>query len=154
MPDDNTATAAPRAAKALHPSADRSGAIDSEVLTAIVEGLASTIGPQSPVPIGVVRRCRLLGTVGYDAWLMVWGRFASAEIHDHDGSVGAMRIVHGALRETVLDIDGEGSVTAVHVAGSTAVTSATDIHRLTNGGSHLTVSVHAYSPPLRSDRPG
>ena len=115
---------------------------------AIVEGLAATIGPQSPVPTGVVRRCRLLGTVGYDAWLMVWGPNAAAEIHDHDGSVGAVHVVHGGLRETVVDIGGNGSVTALHVAGSTASTSATDTHRLASSASQVTVSVHAYSPPI------
>ncbi len=149
MPNDTTASAAAlHAARALHPSTDRTGAIDSEVLTAIVEGLASTIGPQSPAPVGVVRRVRLLDTTGYDAWLMVWGPTASAEIHDHDGSVGAMHVVHGVLLETVSDIGRDGSVTAMHRAGSTASTAATDTHRLANGASHVTVSVHAYSPPL------
>jgi hypothetical protein len=149
MPHDVTSsTPARRAARALHPTSEGIGALDSEVLTAIVEGLAATVGPQSPVPVGVVRRCRLLDTEGYDAWLMVWGPNASAEIHDHDGSVSAMHIVHGVLRETVADIGSDRAVTTLHAAGSTASTSATDTHRLANGASHVTVSVHAYSPPL------
>src|SRR4051794_12419692 len=97
-------------AKALHPSAEGTAAIDGQVLTAIVEGLASTIGPQSPAPSGVVRRCLLLDTAAYDAWLMVWGPDASAEGHDHDGSIGALHVVHGMLGETVSNIDGDGTV--------------------------------------------
>jgi hypothetical protein len=134
--------------RTLHPTSGRPTSVDATVLVDIAEGLASTLGPQNPAPRGVVRRCRLLGTDAYDAWLLVWGPDSAAEIHDHDGSIGAMHVAHGALRETVRDLAGERPVTALHPAGTTVTTGATDAHHLVNGRDEPAVSVHVYSPPL------
>jgi predicted metal-dependent enzyme (double-stranded beta helix superfamily) len=81
-----------------------------------------------------------------DVWAISWRPESDTGWHDHDTSSGAVHVVRGALRESVLRIGG-AETRRVYEAGSTFSFGATHIHRLTCDVEHAT-SIHAYSPPL------
>ena len=135
-------------ARQLHPAAARRGPLGSEVLSVIVSGLGSVIGPVDEAPLGTVGRVLLLSTDAYDVWKLVWGPGAVDIGHDHGGSVSVVQVVSGELTEIAHPFEGAGA-TATHLTVSDAATlSATDHHTLCNSGSVTAVSLHAYSPPL------
>ena len=81
-----------------------------------------------------------------DVWLLCWTPQNDTGWHDHDISSGAVAVLRGALTEHNLAV-GEASVrTDVH-AGEVFGFGPDHIHRLT-GRDPVSVSVHAYSPPL------
>ena len=85
-----------------------------------------------------------------DAWLLCWTPSNDTGWHDHDVSSGAVAVVRGRLLEHNLSVGVQTFETAVD-AGHVYSFGPEHIHRLTGtfdnpGG---TVSVHAYSPPLR-----
>lgn len=81
-----------------------------------------------------------------DVWLLCWTTRNDTGWHDHDVSSGAVRVVHGALRESNPRIGGNHLET-VYQAGSSFHFGPDHIHRLT-GATDTAVSIHAYSPPL------
>lgn len=100
---------------------------------------------------------RLHGTDELDVWLISWVPDCSTELHDHGGSLGALTVVTGALRETRWD--GEALRDRRLVAGDQAAFPLGWVHdvvwardSVTVGGTATattpTLSVHAYSPPL------
>lgn len=100
---------------------------------------------------------RLHGTDELDVWLISWVPDCSTELHDHGGSLGALTVVTGALRETRWD--GEALRDRRLVAGDQAAFPLGWVHdvvwardSVTVGGTTTatapTLSVHAYSPPL------
>jgi hypothetical protein len=81
-----------------------------------------------------------------DAWIIAWNGRTSTGLHDHDGSVGALRVLQGRVFQTAPRQTGGGQPIAAS-AGSTVVFDSDHIHCLdTSGG--LTATLHAYSPPL------
>ena len=99
---------------------------------------------------------RLHGTDELDVWLISWVPERSTELHDHGGSLGALTVVTGSLRETRWD--GGALRDRRLVAGDQAAFPLGWVHdvvwapeTITTGGVAPTVptlSVHAYSPPL------
>lgn len=106
---------------------------------------------------------RLHGDDELDIWLISWVPDRSTEMHDHGGSLGALTVVSGALRETRWD--GEALRRRRLVAGDQAAFPLGWVHdvvwapdRETSapiaagtsvaGRAAPTLSVHAYSPPL------
>lgn len=99
---------------------------------------------------------RLYGTDELDVWLMSWAPDRSTELHDHGGSLGALTVVSGSLRETRWD---GGALRDRRLdAGDQAAFPLGWVHdvvwapeAITTGGvapAAQTLSVHAYSPPL------
>ena len=97
---------------------------------------------------------RLHGDDELDIWLISWVPDHSTELHDHGGSLGALTVVSGALRETRGTARRCGAVASERAirrrsrwAGCT-----TSCGRPTgpvgSGPRRPTLSVHAYSPPL------
>lgn len=82
-----------------------------------------------------------------DLWLLCWIADSDTGWHDHDGSAGAVRVVAGALTESNPRIGG-AHVEVVMQAGASFAFGPDHIHRLT-GAAAQSVSIHAYSPPLR-----
>jgi hypothetical protein len=82
-----------------------------------------------------------------DVWLLCWTSESDTGWHDHDGSAGAVRVVSGALTEINPRIGG-AHVRVLVPAGGSFMFGPDHIHRLT-GAAAQSVSVHAYSPPLR-----
>ncbi|WNG80880.1 cysteine dioxygenase [Mycobacterium sp. ITM-2016-00316] len=113
---------------------------------------------------------RLYGDDELDIWLISWVPDKSTELHDHGGSLGALTVVSGALQETRWD--GHGLRSRKLRAGDQAGFPLGWVHDVVwaapAGWGHLplagesvatvgsalptpapvTLSVHAYSPPL------
>jgi hypothetical protein len=100
---------------------------------------------------------RLHGDDELDVWLISWVPDRSTELHDHGGSLGALTVLSGALRETRWD--GEKLKRRRLTAGDQAAFPLGWVHdvvwapeqRETSPILPLatpTLSVHAYSPPL------
>ncbi|MGE2689650.1 cysteine dioxygenase [Mycolicibacterium pulveris] len=89
---------------------------------------------------------RLHGDDELDIWLISWVPDRSTELHDHGGSLGALTVVSGALRETRWD----GAVLRHRrlSAGDQAAFPLGWVHDVVRDASTHTLSVHAYSPPL------
>lgn len=110
------------------------------------------------LPPGGVRRddrwfTRLHGDDELDIWLISWVPDRSTELHDHGGSLGALTVVSGALRETRWD--GEALRRRRLRAGDQAAFPLGWVHdvvwapeRDLTAPVTPTLSVHAYSPPL------
>jgi hypothetical protein len=93
---------------------------------------------------------RLRRTDDVEVWLICWDIGQDTLLHDHGGSVGAFTVVRGSLFEDFGAVDRPGLRTRRHSAGDTVGFGAGYLHNLVNVGTEPTVSVHAYSPPLRS----
>ena len=123
------------------------------VLADIAEGLAAS---QPALPARLVHPAqgrgsvRLLTTDAYDAWLLTWPPGSNVDPHDHGDSLGAFAVVSGELEE----IRWRGRHRRVRRlrAGDAATVPAGVVHDVVGVGSTLSVSVHAYSPPLREMR--
>lgn len=95
---------------------------------------------------------RLHGDDELDVWLISWVPERSTELHDHGGSLGALTVVSGALRETRWD--GERLRTRRLDAGDQAAFPLGWVHDVVWAretvtlAAPATLSVHAYSPPL------
>ena len=81
-------------------------------------------------------------------WLICWMDGHDTGFHDHDGSAGALTVVSGALREERLRLG--AAVGHTLRAGDGITFSPSAIHRVAHARGGPAVSLHAYSPPLRS----
>jgi Cysteine dioxygenase type I len=81
-----------------------------------------------------------------DIWLLCWNRGDDTGWHDHDISSGAVRVVHGAVKESSPRMGGDPAVRVVPAGGSFSF-GPEHIHRLA-GEDAQAISIHAYSPPL------
>ncbi|OBI76236.1 cysteine dioxygenase family protein [Mycobacterium sp. E740] len=96
---------------------------------------------------------RLHGDDELDIWLISWVPDRSTELHDHGGSLGALTVVSGALRETRWD---GGALRQRRLsAGDQAAFPLGWVHdvvwapeRDSSAAVAPALSVHAYSPPL------
>jgi hypothetical protein len=96
---------------------------------------------------------RLYGDDEHDVWLISWVPDRSTELHDHGGSLGALTVVSGALRETRWD--GGALRHRLLCAGDQAAFPLGWVHDVVwapgrdfSAPVAPTLSVHAYSPPL------
>jgi hypothetical protein len=85
-----------------------------------------------------------------EAWLICWDIGQDTLLHDHGGSRGAFTVTHGSLVEDFGAVGGAGLRTRRHTAGDTVGFDTDYLHNLVNVGTEPTVSIHAYSPPLRA----
>jgi cysteine dioxygenase len=96
----------------------------------------------------------ILRTQAFELLALCWFPGQQTIIHDHGGSVGASRVYRGNLtsrlfaaangtpaRMTDVDVVGPGGFAAVD---------RHDIHQLANAGPEELVTLHVYSPPLRT----
>ena len=83
-----------------------------------------------------------------DVWLISWAEGHATELHDHAGSLGALTVLSGALRE--YRWNGERLRGRRLDAGDQAAFPLGWVHDVTADVSVRTetLSVHAYSPPL------
>ena len=82
-----------------------------------------------------------------DVWLISWTSGHATELHDHAGSLGALTVLSGALRE--YRWDGSRLRGRRLEAGDQAAFPLGWVHDVTaEVASTETLSVHAYSPPL------
>ncbi|MGP3705469.1 cysteine dioxygenase [Gordonia paraffinivorans] len=85
-----------------------------------------------------------------DVWLISWTPGEATELHDHAGSLGALTVLSGSLRE--YHWTGEKLDVRVLDAGDQAAFPLGWVHDVVQNPSITvtgpTLSVHAYSPPL------
>jgi predicted metal-dependent enzyme (double-stranded beta helix superfamily) len=93
---------------------------------------------------------RLRRTDDVEVWLICWDIGQDTLLHDHGGSVGAFTVARGTLLEDFGARDRQGLRTRRHAAGATVGFGVDYLHNLVNVGTEPTVSIHAYSPPLRT----
>ncbi|MGH2719214.1 MAG: cysteine dioxygenase [Actinomycetota bacterium] len=122
-------------------------------LAAIASGLAQSLAlePYELAGEGARSYARLLSTDLYEAWLIVWSHAADLELHDHGGSIGAFHVASGSLVEEYTDLDTVAPLQTLALEpGTTREVPLLRVHRVFNPGPATAVSVHVYSPPLRS----
>jgi len=93
---------------------------------------------------------RLRCDTGVEVWLICWDIGQDTLLHDHGGSSGAFTVTRGSLVEDFGRVGGAGLRTRRHTAGDTVGFGTDYLHNLVNVSTEPTVSVHAYSPPLRA----
>jgi quercetin dioxygenase-like cupin family protein len=84
-----------------------------------------------------------------NAWAICWSEDQDTGFHDHDDSEAAIVVIQGHVREERLRL-GLPPDTRVAGPGTTLVVPATAIHRVLHAGRGPAITVHAYSPPLRT----
>lgn len=85
-----------------------------------------------------------------EVWLICWDIGQDTLLHDHGGSVGAFTVAHGSLLEDFGAVPRTGLGTRRHTAGDSVGFGTDYLHNLVNVSTEPTVSIHAYSPPLRA----
>src|ERR1700683_237025 len=102
----------------------------------------------------VERSWRLVArTDEFDAWLIAWPAGGRVELHDHGWSRGAIRVINGRLVEAVPQRGESGRLSLVTrgvAAGETLGFDADHVHDVVNEGPEAALSLHVYSPGLRS----
>ena len=83
-----------------------------------------------------------------DVWLISWLPSQGTELHDHGGSAGSFTVLTGRLREDV--VTGARLHEHDRRAGTTVGFGARYVHDVRNICEAPAVSVHAYSPPLKT----
>ena len=69
----------------------------------VISGRYDSLLPAGGLPANDRWFTRLHGDEELDVWLISWVPDRSTELHDHGGSLGALTVVSGALRETRWD---------------------------------------------------
>ncbi|MFG2049854.1 cysteine dioxygenase [Micromonospora sp. NPDC048935] len=82
----------------------------------------------------------------HEVWALSWLPGQGTDLHDHGGSAGAFRVVHGTLTEETV------SSGRLHprllAAGVGRRFGPRHVHQVTNQGAMPAVSVHVYRPAL------
>ena len=88
-----------------------------------------------------------------EAWVVAWPVGGAIELHDHGNSAGAVVVARGTLNETSVRTGDDRT----HFATSTSISTGDHVvfgrnyvHDFVNGGPGPALSVHVYSPALRS----
>jgi cysteine dioxygenase type I len=86
----------------------------------------------------------------HEVWLICWDIGQDTLLHDHGGSVGAFTVASGSLLEDFGSVTTTGLRTRRHATGAAVGFGEDYLHNLVNVSTEPTVSIHAYSPPLRT----
>jgi hypothetical protein len=100
------------------------------------------------------RRWRLaVRTAQFDVWLIAWPQGGRVELHDHGRSRGAIAVLEGSLVEATPWRDDTGRF-ALHrrtlAVGDVVSFGSHHVHDVVNDAQEHAVSLHVYSPPLRT----
>jgi len=86
----------------------------------------------------------------HEVWVLTWPVNTTTALHDHGTSRGAFRVIRGALVEQ-LPVDGVLRRSVVPT-GDTRTFGTDHVHDVGNPFGSTAISVHAYSPPLQTQR--
>jgi hypothetical protein len=121
--------------------------LGTDLLAEIAAGLGHA-APVHSLPDGNHRRWSyIIRAEHYEALIIAWPPGTGLAMHDHGGSLAALHIVGGRLRERYLDATGESHVRWL-VAGDTTEMNGDHAHEVINLDDTEAISVHVYSPPL------
>ena len=84
-----------------------------------------------------------------NAWVICWSEDQDTGFHDHNDSEAAIVVVQGEVREERLAL-GRAPEARVAGPGSSLLVPSSAIHRVLHAGDGPAITVHAYSPPLRT----
>jgi cysteine dioxygenase len=90
----------------------------------------------------------------FEIMVMCWHAGQRSSIHDHAGSLGGLKILHGALTESLFEKAPNGMIKSLNSvdyrAGETRVEETSLIHQISNLQTEngQAISVHVYAPPL------
>jgi len=156
MPLTHRATAgALSAARHTHPAGsarrrELAAPLSPDELTRVAARLACSIDPTAARQPEQTRWWTSLGTTPrWDAWLEGWPQGDAIELHDHGGSTAVVQVLAGRLLETWLDDRGQLRRRRLEV-GSSVWLSRRHVHDVVNVDALPALSVHVYSPPLRT----
>jgi mannose-6-phosphate isomerase-like protein (cupin superfamily) len=136
----------------LSPLIDRARGLPLSSLTALVRAAADDPAmwrPRLRLPTVADRWwTRLASDDRVDLWLLSWLPGHTTDLHDHGGSAAAFTVVEGLLSERRLE-GPRGHADYERRPGSVIWLGPSVIHDVSGAGDTPTVSIHAYSPPLR-----
>jgi hypothetical protein len=141
-----------RLARLLHPSARPERLSEAELLLLVGE-ICDQVPTERPTPGSTAGRryVRLFRTEAAEAWIIAWAPSAYLGLHDHRDSRGAFQLVSGQLREVSTDLVDREPLTTLRLrAGAGRSLRSDHVHDLWNPTGEPALSVHVYSPPLRS----
>jgi hypothetical protein len=92
---------------------------------------------------------QLWGDEELNAWLICWSRDHDTGFHDHELSSAVIAVIDGYVREERLRLL-QAPSSQVAGPGSSLYVPPAAIHRVLHWGSAPAVTIHAYSPPLRT----
>lgn len=84
-----------------------------------------------------------------EVFVVTWATFTDTRLHSHDGAASAFVPVRGVVTEIRPDERGR-LLPRKFVPGVTGVLDGHDVHELQNEHVDVAVSIHAFSPRLRS----
>ena len=123
-------------------------------LLSIAHGLVPTaVGIPTPLDPRTRTWHTVASTDRCEAFVIWWPVGGAIELHDHGDSAGAVVVARGSLVETVVGHgpDGELATTVSEVVtGGRLTFEPGHVHDIVNYGPGPAVSVHVYSPVLRS----
>jgi len=123
------------------------GPLDPDGCAAVATRVAARVEVEALDRRGRGDAVLLWRTADSEAWLNTWWQRRDSGFHDHDGSGGGVHVVAGTVTGEYLQIEGERRVT--RFSPGDAFSFAGDrIHRVDHHEGAVTV--HVYSPPLRS----
>ncbi|MCY7372498.1 MAG: cysteine dioxygenase family protein [Spirochaetaceae bacterium] len=120
-------------------------------LRAIVDAVAADPALWRPLVLhdAEQRRFELLSRdEEVEVWVVSWMPGHDTGFHDHEASAAAIVVAEGAIREQRLAV-GRAHVERHVAAGQALTVRPADIHRVLHSGPTPSVTIHAYSPPLR-----
>ena len=121
--------------------------IDTGLLAEIAAGLGHA-APVHSLPAGNHRRWTyLIRAAHYEALIIAWPPGTGLAMHDHGGSLAALHVIGGQLRERYLDGRGRSRVRWLG-AGDTIQMDGAHTHEVINVDGVEALTVHVYSPPL------
>ena len=82
-------------------------------------------------------------------WVICWMPGHDTGFHDHDGSNGAVAVTEGTIRHERPTL-GPSPLRIEASAGTAFGFDGSELHRMVDASDQPTVTIHAYSPPLRS----
>jgi hypothetical protein len=129
-------------------------ALSPSELRSIARTVAANVGEFGSLGAGVDREWRLVAeSESFEAWVIGWPAGGTLELHDHGGSRGVVTVVAGSLVET--SVAHFGDRLALRTRSVSAATRPLSIgidriHDVTNPGPAVALSVHVYSPRLKS----
>lgn len=94
-----------------------------------------------------------------DLLVLVWTPGKSSAVHDHANAHCLMKVLQGTLTETLYDVPVEGHIadelhtkriTHLHENEVTYISDRLGLHKITNEGPEIAVSLHLYTPPWAS----
>jgi hypothetical protein len=128
--------------------------LDSGELLTVAEGLALSAASWPGVADPVTRTWHTVAaTDRYEAFVIAWPVGGAIELHDHGDSAGAVVVAGGSLVERAVGHDAGGSpvaTTRTLPTGGHVVFGPGHVHDIVNRGPGPALSVHVYSPVLRT----